>query len=90
MPNRIFYQPVFNIVITGEMYTSYKGIYGLPTAQSSHTNPYCSIYTLCVFLVQFGESSRYISLTFVFRTTVRYGVIIPGNYSDAAGEISRR
>ena len=32
--------------------------------------------------MQFGESSHDISLTFVFETTVTYGVIIPGNYSE--------
>ena len=32
--------------------------------------------------MQFGESSHDISLTFVLETTVTYGVIIPGNYSE--------
>ena len=81
MPNRIFYQPVFNIiVITGEIYTSYKGMYGMHTACSGHI--LIHIARSIVFLVQFGESSSDISLTFVFRTTVSYGVIIPGNYSE--------
>ena len=83
MPNRIFYQPVFNIiVITGKMYTSYKGMYGMHTAHSRHILIHIARSIPCVFLVQFGESSRDISLTFVFRTTVSYGVIIPGNYSE--------
>ena len=83
MPNRIFYKPVFNIiVITGEMYTSYKGMSGMHTASSRHILIHIARSIACVFLVQFGESSRDISLTFVFRTTVSYGVIIPGNYSE--------
>ena len=60
MPNRIFYQPVFNIiVITGKMY-------GMHTAHSRHILIHIARSIPCVFLVQFGESSRDISLTFVF------------------------
>ena len=83
MPNRIFHEHVFTIiVITGKMYTSYKGMYGMYTAHSRHILIHIARSIPCVFLVQFGESSRDISLTFVFRTTVSYGVIIPGNYSE--------
>ena len=83
MPNRIFYQPVFNIiVITGKMYTSYKGIYGMHTVHSGRILIHIDRSIPCVFMVQFGESSRDISLTFVFKTTVSNGVIIPGNYSE--------
>ena len=83
MPNRIFHQHVFNIiVITGKMYTSYKGMYGIHTVHSRHILIHIARSIPCVFLVQFGESSRDISLTFVFRTTVSHGVIIPGNYSE--------
>ena len=84
MPNRILHRHVFNIiVITGGMYASYKGMYGMHTAHSRHILIHIARPVPCVFLVQFGESSRDISLTFVFRTTVSYyGVIIPGNYSE--------
>ena len=83
MPNRIFHQHVFNIiVITGKMYTSYKGMYDMHTAHSRHILIHIARSIPCVFLVQFGESSRDISLTFVFRTIVSYGVIVPGNYSE--------
>ena len=83
MPNSIFYKPVFNIiVITGEMYTSYTGMSAMHTARSRHILIHIARSIPCVFLVQFGESSRDISLTFVFRTTVSYSIIIPGNYSE--------
>ena len=83
MPNTIFYQPVFNIiVITGKMNTSQKGMYGMYSDHSCHILTHIARSISYVFLVQFGESSRDISLTFVFRTTVNYSVIIPGNYSE--------
>ena len=64
------------------MYTSYKEMYGMHTAHNRQILIHITRSIPCVFLVQFGESSRDISLTLVFRTTVSYGVIIPGNYSE--------
>ena len=52
------------------------------TAHSRHILIHIALSIPCVFFVQFGESSRDIALTFDFRTTVSYGVIIPGNYSE--------
>ena len=52
------------------------------TAHSGHILIHIARPIPCVILVQLGESSNEISLTFVFETTVTYGVIIPGNYSE--------
>ena len=83
MPNSIFYQPLFNIiVITGKMYTSYKGMYGMHTAYSGYILIHIAQSIPCVFLVQFDQINHELLCTFVLKTTVSYGVIIPGNYSE--------
>ena len=48
------------------------------TAHSGHILIHIARSIPCVF----GKSSRDISLNFVFITTLSYGVIIPGNYSE--------
>ena len=64
---------LFNInVETGILSTSYRKMCVIFIAQS----------TTCVILVQFDQINHELLCTFVFKTTVCYGVIIPGNYSE--------
>ena len=85
MPNGIFYQPVFNIiVITGKMYTSYKGMYGMHTAHSGHILINIARPIPCVFLVQFGESSRrLLSFSEQLSATASLFQVITQKYTDA-------
>ena len=74
---------LFNInVETGILSTSYRKMCVIHSALSSHPLIFIAQSTTCVILVQFDQINHELLCTFVFKTTVSYGVIIPGNYSE--------
>ena len=74
---------LFNInVETGILSTSSRKMCVIHSALSIHPLISIAQCTTCVILVQFDEINHELLCTFVFKTTVSYGVIIPGNYSE--------
>ena len=74
---------LFNInVETGILSTSYRKMCAIHSALSSHPIIFSAHSITCVILVRFDQIHHELLCTFVFKTTVRYGVIIPGNYSE--------
>ena len=74
---------LFNInVETGILSTSYRKMCVIHIALSSHPLLIIAQSTTCAILVQFDQINQELLSTFVFKTTVSYGVIIPGNYSE--------
>ena len=69
-------------VETGILSTSYRQMCVIHSALSSHPLIFIAQSTTCVILVQFDQINHELLCTFVFKTTVSYGVIIPGNYSE--------
>ena len=69
-------------VETGILFTSYRKMGVIHSALSSHPLIFIAQCTSCVILVQFDQINHELLCTFVFETTVSYGVIIPGNYSE--------
>ena len=69
---------LFNInVETGILSTSYRKMCVIYSALSSHPLIFIAQSTTCVILVQFDQINHELLCTFVFKTTVSYGVIIP-------------
>ena len=52
------------------------------SALSGHQLIFIAQSTTCVILEQFDQINHELLCTFVFKTTVSYGVIIPGNYLE--------
>ena len=74
---------LFNInVETGILSTSYRKMCVIYSALSGHPLIFIAQSTTCVILEQFDKINHELLCTFVFKTTVSYGVIIPGNYSE--------
>ena len=83
MQNNKLTHILFNInVETGILSTSYRKMCVIHSALSSHALIFIAQSTACVILVQFDQINHELLCTFVFKTTVSYGVIIPGNYSE--------
>ena len=83
MQNNKLTHILFNInVETGILSTSYRKMCVIHSALNSHPLIFISQSTTCVILVQFDQINHELLCTFVFKTTVSYGVIIPGNYSE--------
>ena len=81
-------------VETGILSISYRKMCVIHSALSSHPLIYIVQSTACVILVPFDQINHELLCTFVFKTTVSYGVIIPGNYPEiqswVATEVPRR
>ena len=69
-------------VKTGILSTSYRKICVIYSALSGHPLIFIAQSTTCVILEQFYQIHHELLRTFVFKTIVIYGVIIPGNYSE--------
>ena len=69
-------------VETGILSTSYRKMGVIHSALSSHALIFIAQSTTCVILVQFDQINHELLCTFVFKATVSYGVILPGNYSE--------
>ena len=75
---------MFNINAETEILsTSYRKMCVIHNALSSHPLIFIAqSTTTCVILVKFDQINHELLCTFVFKTTISYGVIIPGNYSE--------
>ena len=69
-------------VETGILFTSYRKIGVIRNALSSHPLIFIAQCTTCVILVKFDQINHELLCTFVFETTISYGVIIPGHYPE--------
>ena len=66
-------------VETGILFTCYRKMGVIHIALSSHPLLFIAQCTTCVILEQFDQINHELLCTFVFETTVSYGVIIPCN-----------